>query len=319
MAGEFAEEDRVSLIGLPPDALRDELGALPPSVELSDWPGDGGRDAEVEVVVLSPAAGAALAAALPGMPRLRLVQTLNAGVDWVPPLPGGVLLANAGPVHDGPVAEWVLAVVLAMQKRLPDLLDAQRGHRWDTSANLAFGTGPAARDVAGSHVLVIGQGSIGTAVRTRLEAFGAHVEGVARHPRPGVHTPAALPGLLPAADVVVLLAPATPETAGLVDAAFLARMKPGALLVNASRGALVDTAALLDALRDGRVRAALDATDPEPLPADSPLWSAPGVLVTPHVAGSSAHWRERAYRLVGDQLRRHAAGEPVLHVRRHGY
>ncbi len=306
------------LVGVPPDAPRDELGPLPPEVELVEWPG-GSRADEVDVLVLAPPAGPALAAALPRMGRLRLVQTLNAGVDRVPPLPAGVLLANSGAVHDGPVAEWVLAVVLAMQKRLPELLDAQRGHRWDTGANLAFGTGPAARDVAGSRVLVIGQGSIGTAVRTRLEAFGAHVDGIARRPRPGVHGPDALPALLPGADVVVLLTPATPETAGLVDAAFLRRMAPGALLVNAARGALVDTAALLDALHEGRVRAALDATDPEPLPADSPLWSAPGVLITPHVAGSSAHWRARAYRLVGDQLRRCAAGEPVRHVREHGY
>ena len=158
------------LVRVPPDAPLSEIGALPPWVELRPWPGEGGRDADVEVVVLSAAAGPALAAALPAMPRLRLVQTLNAGVDWVPPLPEGVLLANAGSVHDGPVAEWVLAVVLAMQKRLPELLDAQREHRRDTGANLAFGTGPAARDVAGSRVLVVGQGSIGTAVRVRLDA-----------------------------------------------------------------------------------------------------------------------------------------------------
>lgn len=312
----------MTLVRLPPDALRDELGELPSSVELQAWP-DGSEDldraGDVEVVVLSPAGGAALAEALPSLTGLRLVQTLNAGVDWVPALPDGVQLANAGPVHDGPVAEWVLAVVLAMQKRLPELGEAQREGRWDRSANLAFGSGPAARDVAGSRVVIVGHGSIGRAVEARLRAFGASVVGVARHARDGVRTPDALPALLPDADVVVLLTPATPDTRGMVDAAFLGRMKPGALLVNAARGTLVDTAALLDALHDGRVRAALDATDPEPLPDGHALWSAPGVLVTPHVAGSSAHWRQRAYRLVGDQLRRYAAGGPVRHVRRHGY
>jgi len=141
------------------------------------------------------------------------------------------------------------------------------------------------------------------------------VVGIAKHRRPGVSTVDALPRLLPAADVVVLLLPLTPETDGIADGRFLDQMKSGALLVNAARGRLVDTEALLEGLRAGRVRAALDVTDPEPLADGHPLWSAPGVLITPHVAGAPIRWRARAYRFVGDQLRRYASGEPLRNVR----
>lgn len=296
---------------LPDDALTDALGELPPPVTVLGW---GERPDDVDVLVLDPRLRDRLVEELPRLPRLRLVQTLNAGVDWVPPLPAGVVLANASGAHDGPVAEWVLAVVLSDAKRLGHYGDMQRAGRWDSSGNLAFADGVPARDLAESTVLVVGHGSIGRAVEARLRPFGTRVVGVARRPRDGVHPVSALPELLPEADVVVLLAPATPQTRGMVDAAFLARMREGALLVNAARGSLVDGDALLTALRSGRLRAALDATDPEPLPDDHPLWSAPGVLVTPHVAGSSPHWRRRAYALVGDQLRSLAAGEPLRNV-----
>lgn len=303
-------------VWLPPGVDAATLGPLPQAVHLLPW---GERAAEVEVVVLDPGLRAQLVEALPSLTALRVVQTLNAGVDWVPPLPGGVLLCNSGTVHDGPVAEWVVAVLLAMCKRLPHYLGEQAGGRWDTSGNLAFADGVPAGDLAETTVLVVGHGSIGRAVQARLEPFGTTVVGVARRARPGVHPVEDLPSLLPDADAVVLLSPLTPETRGLVDAGFLAAMRPGALLVNAARGGLVDTGALRAALHEGRVRAALDTTDPEPLPEGHPLWSAPGCLITPHVAGSSAHWRRRAYALVGDQLRCLAAGEHPEHVRDQGY
>ncbi|MFW6033556.1 MAG: 2-hydroxyacid dehydrogenase [bacterium] len=299
---------------------------MPTGVELAAMPSDGpsgGRPSagtdRVEFVVLAPTGGDRLAGMLPAMPRLRVVQTLNAGVDWVPELPSGVTLCNASGVHDGPVAEWVLAGILASYKRLPHYLDHQRSARWDSSGNLAFGGGPAADDLSGATVLVVGYGSIGAAVEARLAPFGAHVLRVARHGRPGVHEPSALADLLPDADIVVLLAPATTETAGLVDERFLAALRPGALVVNASRGSLVDTDALLAALAERRVRAVLDATDPEPLPDGHPLWTAPGLIITPHVAGSSARWFERACAFAGEQIRRYAMGEPLSNVRAHGY
>jgi phosphoglycerate dehydrogenase-like enzyme len=292
------------------------MGALPGSLDLRPW---GEEPGTVAFVVLPPPARREFADLVPRMTALRVVQTLNAGIDWVPALPDGVLLCNGSGVHDGPVAEWVVAVILAMEKRLPHFVDQQRAGHWDETANLAFADGIPANDIAGARVLIVGHGSIGRAVAARLEPFGAEVVGLARRRRDDTRPLTDLPALLPTADVVVLLAPATDETRGMVDAAFLARMKHGALLVNGARGSLVDQDALLSAAREGRVRAALDATDPEPLPDGHPLWSTPGVLVTPHVAGSSAHWQDRAYALVGDQLRRWAAGEPLLNVRDAGY
>jgi phosphoglycerate dehydrogenase-like enzyme len=306
----------VTVVWLAPDADRAAIGSLPDDVDTRTW-GDG--PAEVEFLVLVGPELDRFTELLPRLTRLQVVQTLNAGIDWVPRLPAGVALCNASGVHDGPVAEWVVGVVLAMQKRLPHFLDEQRAQRWDHTANLAFADGIASRDLAGARVVIVGLGSIGRAVAARLAPFGVEVTGVARRVRSDTRPMAELPDLLPEADVVVLLAPATAETRGLVDAGFLRRMKPGALLVNAARGTLVDHEALAAAAREGRVRAALDVTDPEPLPDGHPLWSTPGVLVTPHVAGSSAHWLERAYALVGDQLRRFAGGEPLVNVRDSGY
>jgi phosphoglycerate dehydrogenase-like enzyme len=140
------------------------------------------------------------------------------------------------------------------------------------------------------------------------------VIGVARHPHDGAAPVSALPHLLPTADVVVDLLPLTPETHTFVNRDFLALMKPGALLVNAGRGLTVDTEALLEALRAGRLSAALDVTEPEPLPADHPLWRAPNVLITPHIAGATERWFPRGYRFAGEQLRRYAAGQPLLGV-----
>lgn len=174
-------------------------------------------------------------------------------------------------------------------------------------------------DLEGKRVLLLGYGSIGKAVEERLRPFGVEVLPVARHARPGVYTPQDLPHLLPQADAVVVLLPLTPETRRLVDREFLSRMKPGALLVNAGRGPVVDTEALLEAVREGRVRAALDVTDPEPLPPGHPLWRAEGVFITPHVAGLSQGFHRRAARFLADQVGRYLRGEPLRNVVQEGY
>jgi phosphoglycerate dehydrogenase-like enzyme len=166
----------------------------------------------------------------------------------------------------------------------------------------------------GKRVLIVGYGSIGEAVERRLAGWEVTVDRVARHTRDGVHAQTDLPRLLPEADVVVILVPVTEETRQLVNAEFLKIMKDGALLVNAARGVVVDTDALLAELTSGRLRAALDVTDPEPLPDGHPLWSAPGLLLTPHVGGAIRASRERAYSVVTAQLARLAAGEPLLNV-----
>src|SRR5919204_1593150 len=246
---------------------------------------------------------------------LRVVQTMAAGVDRLVGLaPGGITLCDAAGVHDVPVAEWVVMTILASYHNLPAFIDAQRSGRWRHEGAFAGGD-----DLEGQTVLIVGHGSIGRALEVRLSPFGVKFLRVARRQRPGAETVAELPRLLPQADVVVILLPLTAETRGLVDARFLAAMRPGALLVNPARGAVVDTEALISAMRNGRLRAALDVTDPEPLPDNHPLWSTPGVLITPHVAGSVRKFMDRAWRLIADQVRRYEAGEPLRNLVVDGY
>jgi phosphoglycerate dehydrogenase-like enzyme len=220
------------------------------------------------------------------------------------------VLCSARGAHDVPVSEWVLAAILSDVKNLATARDHQREERWVTE--------PVGR-LKGSTVLLLGYGSIARAVEDRLQPFGVRILRIARRPRAGVATMEALPALLPQADIVVILLALTPETAGTVDAAFLRRMKSGALLVNAARGRLVDTGALLQALEGGRVRAVLDVTDPEPLPAGHPLWRAPGALITPHVGGNTADWQKTTYILARAQLQRWVRGEPLLNLVEAGY
>jgi phosphoglycerate dehydrogenase-like enzyme len=237
------------------------------------------------------------------LPSLEVVQTLTAGVDDVlVHLPDGVMLCNARGVHDASTAELVVALVLASLRGLPDFVRAQRGGRW------AHARYPSLADRT---VLLVGYGSVGRAVAHRLAGFEVELVPVASAARDGVAGVADLPALLPAADVVILTVPLTEATRGMVDADFLGRMRDGALLVNAARGPVVVTAALLAELQSGRLQAALDVTDPEPLPADHPLWSAPGVLVSPHVGGNTSAFLPRAYRLLESQLNRFASGEPL--------
>jgi phosphoglycerate dehydrogenase-like enzyme len=250
------------------------------------------------------------------LPDLRVVQLLSAGADaWVDRLPDGVVLCDARGVHDSPTAEWVVTAILSHLRRFPAFALAQDRAEW------AYAAHTPTDELAGKRVLVIGAGSIGAAVGARLAPFDTELTWVARTARPddGVHGVAELPRLLPYADVVVLIVPLTPQTRGMVDAAFLGAMADGALLVNTARGPVADTAALTAALATGRISAALDVTDPEPLPADHPLWRMPNVLITPHVGGSVRGLLPRAYRLVGEQLRRFAAGQPLTNQVVNGY
>lgn len=245
------------------------------------------------------------------MPALRVVQTLTAGIDNIlgglGDLPPGVRLCNARGVHEASTAELALTLVLASLRGLPGMVRGQDREEWRDGFYDAL---------ADRSVLIVGYGSIGAAVEDRLLAFECGpVTRVARSarttPRGPVHALADLPRLLPDADVVILCTPLTEETRGLAGAGFLGRMKDGALLVNVARGPVVDTKSLLAELESGRLRAALDVTDPEPLPPGHPLWHAPNVLITPHVGGSSSAFEPRAKRLVARQLTRFAAGEPV--------
>lgn len=251
---------------------------------------------------------------LPRMSSLRVVQTLSAGIDHVEPglkdLPAGVLLCNARGVHEASTAELTLTLILASLRGVPDFVRAQERGEW------LGGFRPALAD---RNVLIVGYGSIGAAIEDRLVPFEvARVARVARSKRTTargpVHPLTDLPALLPEADVVVLSTPLTETTRGLVDADFLARMRDGALLVNVARGPVVDTEALLAEVGKGRITAALDVTDPEPLPPGHPLWRAPGVLISPHAGGPTSAFRPRAKRLLTDQLRRFLNQEPLRNV-----
>lgn len=240
------------------------------------------------------------------MPNLEVVQLLTAGFDnALRYVPRGVTLCNAGGVHDASTAELAVGLILASLRGLDEFARAMPSGAWVYARREAL---------ADKRVLVIGAGGVGQAVQRRLEPFEADVTMAARTARPGVVAAADVGVLLPTVDVVVLAVPLDEGTTGLVDDAFLSRMRDGALLVNVARGPVVNTEALVRHVAMGRIRAALDVTDPEPLPAGHPLWTLPGVLVSPHVGGNTSAFLPRARRLVDEQLRRFAAGEPLASV-----
>jgi phosphoglycerate dehydrogenase-like enzyme len=280
---------------------------MPKDVLLRLLPVDGPipDEADDAEFLVPPYAPANLADALARMRRLRVVQTISAGVDWLSSVPPGVVVCNARGLRDRAVVEWVLAAIFAMSKQLPRLWTSQAHRTWDHHC---------LDELAGQTVLVVGQGSIGQALGRSVESLGMRVLRVARTARDGVHSAGDLRRLLPRADIVVLVLPLDSSTEGMFDAAAIERMRAGALLVNAARGRIVDTDALVAALEAGRIRAALDVTAPEPLPRDHPLWSAPGLLLTPHLAGDSPQAEQRVYGFIGDQLRRYVNGEPLENI-----
>lgn len=248
---------------------------------------------------------------IPAMPKLRVVQALTAGVDDVRPYIGeSVQLCNARGVHDASTAELAITLMLASLRGIPDFVVAQLEGRWMQGYR---------ESLADKTVLIVGYGSVGSAIERRLTPFECDVLRVARTARDGVADLSRLPELLPRADVVVLIVPLTDSTRGMVDVEFLSHLKDGALLVNVARGPVVDTDALRAELSTGRIRAALDVTDPEPLPVDHPLWRTPGVLISPHVGGFTSAFLPRALRLVQQQLTRYTGGEPLANVMSSAY
>jgi phosphoglycerate dehydrogenase-like enzyme len=297
----------VTLVWVPFDP--DRLAAVPAGLDLEVVDATGAVPAsvrDVEFYVPAYRFDPRIGEVIDRMPRLQVVQTLTAGVEHIRSyVPDGVTLCNARGVHDASTAELALALTLASLRGIPEFVRAQARGEW------AFETRPSLADRT---VLVVGYGSIGAAIERRLLPFECDVLRVARTARDGVAGLDALPTLLHEADVVIVIVPMTPETEGMVDAEFLAAMKDGALLVNVARGPVVRTDALLAELTSGRLRAALDVTDPEPLPADHPLWAAPGLLLSPHVGGATSAMWPRAYDLVGRQLDRFVHGQPLDNV-----
>jgi phosphoglycerate dehydrogenase-like enzyme len=312
--GDGASVLGMTLVTLPGQEWVDAVGPVS-GIELAVWDLDGlpDRADDVRVVVPPYIGGGDRLGVLSELPNLELVQLLTAGYDNVlAALPDGVRLANATGVHDASTAELAVALTLASLRDFPDFVAAQRDRIWLPSVFH--------ESLADKRVLVLGYGSIGRAVAARLTPFEVQVTAVASKPRAGdelvrsVHGVDELPALLPHHDVVVVIVPLSERTAGLVDDAFLSAMPDGSLLVNVARGGVVDTDALVRHTAAGRIRAALDVTDPEPLPADHPLWASPGVLITPHVGGASTAFMPRAARLLQEQLGAYAAGRPLRNL-----
>jgi phosphoglycerate dehydrogenase-like enzyme len=272
------------------------------------------------------------AAARERIRSVRVVQSQYAGVDaFLSFIPPGATLCDAQGVHDIPVAEWIMTAILASLKYIPFYVRMQSAGDWKQrigAESLYLGTHPGEQpktppaledELAGKTVLIVGYGSIGRATEALLKPFGVKMLRIGRRQREGVEAEDRLEDLLPQADIVILLLPLTSETRGMINRKRLAALKQGALLVNAARGPVVETDALVEALQAGRIHAAVDVTDPEPLPLGHPLWTAPNLLITPHIAGSSPGMMDRVMRLVGDQCRRYMAGEPLAHVVTEGY
>jgi phosphoglycerate dehydrogenase-like enzyme len=259
---------------------------------------------------------------------VKVVQSMMAGVDWITPwLPKDVVLCDGRGIHDISTSEWVLTAILSSLKRFPTYRDMQTKQMWKGQASVKDGfrneSGPQVgvhrvlgEDLADKTVLIVGYGSIGAAIEARLKPFGVKVLRVARSAKsePVVAAVSELHRLIPEADIVVAILPLTAETQGMFGAAELGLMKRGALLVNAARGPVVVTDALVAALEEHRIQAALDVTDPEPLPERHPLWTAPNCLITPHIAGSTPEFVHRAFRFGAEQVRRFIAGEPLKNV-----
>ena len=246
---------------------------------------------------------------LPELDRLSVIQSLSAGTDhFNGRVPEHATLCSARGARDAPMAEWILAALLGASSRL---LERAGAREWDRGMHL--------EDLSEWRVIVVGMGSIGRLVGERLAGLGTDVVGVVSHAREGLHGVDELDTLLPGADAVVLLTPLTEATHGLMGAARLGAMRDGAVIVNAARGAVLDSDALLAETATGRLRAVLDVTDPEPLPDDHPLWRAPGVLsITPHIGGDSPRGHRQAAELAAAQLGRWCAGEPLHNVVQQG-
>lgn len=303
------------VVTVPTDRLAANIGDLPDGVDLRVWDMRTPAPAKRIDIVVPPYMGAT--GSLNALQNLSvgLVQSQSIGYDGVADiLPAGMPYANAASVHEASTAELAVAMVLAAQRQLPRFVRAQDRGEWDP----VF-----AESLADRRVLLVGFGGVGTAIGQRLAPFEVKITALARTARTEhvdgmgeviVHDIDELPALLPDAEIVVLSLPGNSETHHLFDADMIARMAPKALLVNVGRGPLIDTDALVAALQEGRIRAASDVFEQEPLPTGHPLWSAPNLLITPHGGGASTAMNPRIARLVRAQIERMLAGEPPVNV-----
>ena len=315
-------------VGYPATISADLLRGFPDGIDLVPVSDRMDHDVEIEIWIPDPYSTKAIRA-WPRLHGVKLVLSMMAGTEWIPPVVGPhVTICNARGAHNISTAEWTLAAILGMLKYFPLYLDIQRSGVWkrrfEASAHYAGITGSTRaeyppvmnEELTRKTVLLVGYGAIGKEIERMLGPFNVEVLRVARRARsePQVHAVSELDSLLPRAEVVVLILPASAETRRLIGRRQLALMRQGALLVNAARGPIVDTDALVEALKSGRIRAALDVTDPEPLPEGHPLWSCPNLLITPHVGASTPQFSPRALRTAAEELKRYMDGEPLHNV-----
>jgi phosphoglycerate dehydrogenase-like enzyme len=304
------------------------LRDFPQEVELIPLPNGLGHDVDIDVWLPDPYPPRAMRI-WPHLRGVRLILSLMAGTEWIPGVAGPhVTICKAHGAHNIATAEWTVSSILAMLKYFPFYLDVQHAGQWkrrfEASARYAHITGDTRplyppvmlEELTGKKVLMVGYGAIGEEIERMLAPFRVELLRVARSARtqPLVHAVTELDSLLPRAEIVILILPLTAESRGLIGRSQFGLMRQGALLVNAARGPIVDTNALVEALNAGHIRAALDVTDPEPLPEGHPLWNCPNLLLTPHVAGSSPQFAPRALRIAASELRRYIAGEPLENV-----
>ena len=280
---------------------------LPQAAVLSYGETDRGRLDSVTFYCLPYMGDAASVALISRLPALKVIQSLSSGVDEVvAAVPSQVTLCNGhGLGHEEGTAELALALILASIRKIPWFAARQSQRAWSHVRT---------ESLQGKHVLLVGYGGIGSLIEQRLAPFGARVSRVSRTARDGVSGLAELPALASAADILVICIALHPATRGLIDRQVLAALPDGALVVNVARGPVVNADALASELNSGRLRAALDVTDPEPLPSDRAEWTWPNVLITPHIGGDTAVFAERTPAFVADQAARHLTGRPLQNV-----
>jgi len=315
-------------VGYPATLLPELLHDLPNEVELVPISDDLDHEVKIDVWIPDPYSNRAMRS-WPHLHGVKLVLCMLAGTEWIPAVVGPhVTICNAHGAHNTGTAEWAVAAILSMLKYIPLYLDIQHTGIWkrrfeasklyaDVNADPRPLYPPVLlEELTGKTVLIVGYGAIGKEIERMLTPFRVNMIRIARTARvePQVHSVSELDALIPQADVIVLILPYTADSHGLIGGHQFALMRQGALLVNAARGSIVDTDALVTALQVGRIRAALDVTDPEPLPEGHPLWGCPNLLITPHIAASSPQFAPNALRVAAAELRRYINGEPLHNV-----
>lgn len=315
-------------VGYPATVLPELLHVFPKDIELISLSDKMDDVVEIDVWIPDPYSTRAMRT-WPHVRGVKLVLAMMAGTEWIPAVVGPhVTICNAHGAHNISTAEWTIAAILASLKYFPLYFDIQQSGKWTRRFEITkryaeiSGDGRAVyppvlqEELTGKTVLLVGYGAIGKEIERMLEPFRVEIHRVARtpHTQPEVHPVSDLDALLPKAQVVILIVPSTAETRHLMNGPRMALMQQGALLVNAARGPVADTEALVAALQAGKIRAAIDVTDPEPLPEGHPLWSCPNLLITPHIGGSTPQFSPRSLQTAADELRRYMCGEPLRNV-----